>query len=85
MGISMLWGLPRGRVVRNLPTIAGNAGNVGSVPRLMKIPWRREWQHPPVFLPGKSHGQRSLGDYIQSMGSKKKSDTTERLTLSLTF
>ena len=25
-----------------------------------KIPWRREWQPTPVFLPGESHGQRSL-------------------------
>ena len=24
-----------------------------------KIPWRRKWQPTPVFLPGKSHGQRS--------------------------
>ena len=28
-----------------------------------KIPWRRKWQHTPVFLPGKSHGQRSLVVY----------------------
>ena len=26
-------------------------------------PWRRKWQHTPVFLPGKSHGQRSLAGY----------------------
>ena len=26
----------------------------------MKIPWRRKWQPTPVFLPGKSHGQKSL-------------------------
>ena len=26
----------------------------------MKIPWRRKWQLTPVFLPGKSYGQRSL-------------------------
>ena len=26
-----------------------------------KIPWRRKWQPPLVFLPGESHGQRSLG------------------------
>ena len=26
-----------------------------------KIPWRRKWQPPRVFLFGKSHGQRSLG------------------------
>ena len=26
----------------------------------MCLPWRRKWQHIPVFLPGQSHGQRSL-------------------------
>ena len=28
-----------------------------------KISWRRKWQPTPVFLPGKSHGQRSLVGY----------------------
>ena len=28
-----------------------------------KIPWISKWQPIPVFLPGKSHGQRSLGGY----------------------
>ena len=28
-----------------------------------KIPWRRKWQHTWVFLPGESHGQRSLVGY----------------------
>ena len=28
-----------------------------------KIPWRRKWQPSPVFLPGKSHGRRSLANY----------------------
>jgi len=28
-----------------------------------KIPWRRAWQPTPVFLPGESHGQRSLVGY----------------------
>ena len=28
-----------------------------------KIPWRRAWQPTPVFLPGESHGQRSLAGY----------------------
>ena len=28
-----------------------------------KISWRGKWQLTPVFLPGKSHGQRSLGGY----------------------
>ena len=28
-----------------------------------KIPWRRKWLPTPVFLPGESHGQRSLNGY----------------------
>ena len=32
-------------------------------PWIGKIPWRRKWLSTPVFLPGKSHGQRSLVDY----------------------
>ena len=32
-------------------------------PWVEKIPWRRKWQPTPVFLPGKSHGQRSLAGY----------------------
>ena len=32
-------------------------------PWVGKIPWRRKWQPTPVFLPGKSHGQRSLPGY----------------------
>ena len=40
-----------------------------------KIPWRRKWQPTPVFLPGKSHGQRSLAGY--SPWGPKESDRTE--------
>ena len=32
----------------------------GFDPSVGKIPWRRAWQHTPVFLPRESHGQRSL-------------------------
>ena len=32
-------------------------------PWVGKIPWKRAWQPTPVFLPGKSHGQRSLAGY----------------------
>ena len=28
-----------------------------------EILWRREWLPTPVFLPGESHGQRSLASY----------------------
>ena len=38
---------------------------VGSAGRSKKkIPWRREWQPTPVFLPGEFHGQRSLADSL---------------------
>ena len=32
-------------------------------PWVGKIPWRRKWQPTQVFLPGYSHGQRSLAGY----------------------
>ena len=35
-----------------------------------KIPWSRVHQPTPVFLPGESHGQRSLGG-LQSTGSRR--------------
>ena len=47
-------------------------------PWIRKILWRREWQPTPVFLPGESHGQRSLSGY--SPWGCKESDTTEQLT-----
>ena len=31
--------------------------------RVGEIPWRRKWQPTLVFLPGKSHRQRSLAGY----------------------
>ena len=37
--------------------------------------WRNEWQPTSVFLPGKSHGQRSLASY--SPQGHKELDTTE--------
>ena len=40
--------------------------------------WRRNSQPTPVFLPGKSHGQRNLAGY--NPWGLKELDTTERLT-----
>ena len=42
-----------------------------------KIFWRRKWQPTPIFLPGKSHGQRSLVGY--SPWGCKESDVIKRL------
>ena len=50
-------------------------GGPGFNPQIGKIPWRRAWQSTPIFLPGKSHGQRSLAGY-GPLGSKEL-DTTE--------
>ena len=50
-------------------------------PWVREIPWRREWQPTPVFLPGKFHGQRKLAVY--SPWHRKESDTIEQPTLSL--
>ena len=40
-----------------------------------KIPWSKAWQSSPIFLPGESHGQRSLVGY--GLWSPKESDMTE--------
>ena len=43
-------------------------------PWVGKIPWRRERQPTPVFLPGKAHEQRSLAGY--NPWGRKELDTT---------
>ena len=42
---------------------ACQAGHMGLIPGLGRFPWRRKWQPSPVFLPGKSRGQRSVVSY----------------------
>ena len=53
----------------------------GFDPWVGKIPWRRKWQPTPVFLPGKSHGRKSLVAY--SPRTRKEWDTTKRFHFSL--
>ena len=59
-----------------------NTGGPVFHPWVGKFPWRREWQTTPVFLPGKSHGRRSLVGY-SPCGHKPwwAQSTTEWLTL----
>ena len=61
-------------MVKNPPANAGDAGD-GFHPWVGKIPWRRKWQPTPVFLPGASHGQRSLKGHRP--WSLKEPDTSE--------
>ena len=62
---------PGGLVVKNLLQNRTD----GFDPWVVKIPWKRSWQPTPVFFPGESHRQRSLGGY--SPWGRKESDTTE--------
>ena len=56
------------QMVKNLPDPGLTSG-------LARSPWKTEWQLTPEFLPGKSHGQRSLLKY--SVWSQKEFDTIE--------
>ena len=47
----------------------------GLDPWVWKIPWRRQWQPTPVFLPGKSHGQEEPGRLLST--GLQESDTIE--------
>ena len=47
------------QIVKNLPGMHETQVDLW----VRKIPWRMRWQPTPVFLPEKSHGQRSLAGY----------------------
>ena len=57
--------------------VAPSVKNLTTVQWAWKIPWRRNQQPSPVFLPGESHGRGSLVGY--SPRGRKESDTTEQL------
>jgi len=62
------------QTVKNLPAML----ETGFDPKVRKVPWRREWQPTPVFLPGEFHGQKSL---VASVHGVTESGMTEWLTL----
>ena len=71
-----LWPVSQVALVgKNPPANAGDIREASFDLWVRKFPWRRKWQPTPVFLPGKSHGQRSLVGY--SPYGCKESDTTE--------
>ena len=61
--------------LKNLPEMQKTHRKSGFHPWVGKITWRRKWQPSPVFLPEKSHWQKSLAGY--SPKGQKESDTTE--------
>ena len=52
-------GLPGGSEVKVSACVCPQCRRPGFDSWVGKIPWKRKWPPTPVFLPGKSHGQRS--------------------------
>ena len=77
IGCSMRYreGLPRWLSGKEFTCQCRRHRKLGFDPWVRKVAWRREWQPTPVFLPGKSHGQRSLVGY--SPWGHKESERTE--------
>ena len=50
-------------MVKNPSANAGDIRDVGSIPVSGRFPWRSAWQPTLIFLPGESHGQKSLAGY----------------------
>ena len=61
ISISFIYSVVLSFFLLTQPANAGNTRDSGSSPG--KTPWRRALQPTQVFLPGESHGQRSLVDY----------------------
>ena len=59
----LLFGFPRGSVVKNLPANAGDTGWCGVQSLGWEDPWEEGMQPTPVFMPGKSHHQQGLVGY----------------------
>ena len=70
-----MWASQVALVVKNPLANAGRRRGCIFHPWVKKIPWRREWQPTPVFLPGESHGQRSLAGC--SPWGRTESDTAQ--------
>ena len=56
---------PGGSVIKELACQCRRSKRCRFNPWFGEIPWRRAWQPTSVFLPEKSHGQRSLEGYSQ--------------------
>ena len=67
-------GIPSGPSGEELASQCRRHKRCGFDPWVKKIPWRRAWQPMPLFLPGKSHGQRTLVGY--GPWSSKELDVT---------
>ena len=64
-------------MVKNPPAIAGDTRDVNSIPELGRSPGGGNGNPLQYFLPGESHGQRSLAGY--GPWGHKESETTEAI------
>ena len=75
--IHVLKGLPWWISGKEYTCQCRRSNRLGFDPWVRKIPWKRAWQPTPVFLPGESHGQRSLSLVSSSPWGRKESGTAE--------
>ena len=76
--LALIQGFLGGSVVKNPPANARDTRD----PWVGKIPWRRKWQSTPVFLPGESHGQRSLEGTVHRV-TKSRTPLSEHMPVCL--
>ena len=78
MYLLIKWGFPGSSVVKNPPT----KQEIQVQSWVTKIPWRRKCLSAPVFLPGKSHGKRSLAGHSPQGFKRVRHDlvTKQQLT-----
>ena len=71
-------------MVKNPPASAGDMRYVSSIPELERSSGVGNGKNTPVFLPGKSHGQRSLVGY-SPWGCRELDTTKHTHTLMLIY
>ena len=64
--------------------ISLSTGRVMYLETFKALGWRRKWQPTPVFLPGKSHGQRCLVGY-SPWGRRVRRDWMTKHTLGIVY
>ena len=85
-GVQVPWTSQVTLTVKNPPTNAGDLKRRQFKPWFGKMPWRRAWQPTLAFLPGESHGQRSLVGHSQdSVYAQRDHDKWKRICLILLY
>ena len=66
-------------MLKNLPASVGDIRDVGSIPGMGRSPGGGHGNPLPIFLPGESHGQRSLAGY--SPWGRKESHRSDSIVI----